>query len=546
MGVPAQGYVSSRTADGSYVKWPGIPKMNLAGNPLNKSGLTHDYVYQAAVRSLFRWKQSSGNLLNFDYWQGTHSQVFETNSNYNGQNSLYFASQSGQGMDSNVIGLTQVWYDTQSGEILETDMVFNDLTYQFTSNPQDSSSNGNSRVFFENVLTHELGHAFGLSHSGNLQSTMLFIEAHEQNHLSCDDHAGIRALYGGSAYSGSVSISGKVIAPDGRGLHGAHLVAVSQDRGVAIASSMSDASGNYVIDALPPGNYVIYAEPFYAGAESLSGYYRGINTKVCSGKEFGRTFLRGSNGALKAVSAQQRVSVESLTVDCTGGASVSPVGGSSFSSAYSVPIRYDRFALTDQVRPGAARYYRFEDVEGKLQVSLLGYSLYSPLALAAELIDEGGRALDVSIQQPVFTGVSGYSNYDVKVSAEGLPLGDYTLKVYTSYLSQDRFPAGRVSTDSNPFLVMVGALNPPPVSFGNLYPENGRCEFKENFPAYQSPGGLPPRKFDDESENVGFCGTLSGPTSTPPGAIFGWFVPWLFMLFIFVDQRRRSFRSSLH
>src|ERR1044071_2272309 len=75
------------------------------------------------------------------------------------------------GISSNVLGLTQVWYNADTGQILEADTVLNDRDFLFTTDPRDTSgygaggssfTAGRTRVYIENVLTHEFGHSFGL------------------------------------------------------------------------------------------------------------------------------------------------------------------------------------------------------------------------------------------------------------------------------------------------------------------------------------------------------------------------------------------------
>jgi len=192
------GFVQTKTGSGLPLKWPNGFKVNFAGNPTNQSSIHPDYFFQVIAQGLQKWKSASGNAFNFDYWQGTSSSTYIQNSQYNGQSSIYFVSQSTDrmGLDSGVLGYTQVWYNTGSGEILETDIVLNDYNFFFTPNPQDSHFNQNSRrIFIENVVTHELGHVFGLSHSSALQDTMLYVEAPEQNTLSCNEWTGIRSIY---------------------------------------------------------------------------------------------------------------------------------------------------------------------------------------------------------------------------------------------------------------------------------------------------------------------------------------------------------------
>src|SRR3990167_4503245 len=122
----ASAYTPTLTSEGNAVRWEGDRKINFAGIPTNSSGISDSSFYRAVVRGLQRWENASGGAVTFDYWQGGDPAAFEANSEYNGLSSIYFASASGEAMDDSVIGLTQVWYDTASGEIFETDISLND------------------------------------------------------------------------------------------------------------------------------------------------------------------------------------------------------------------------------------------------------------------------------------------------------------------------------------------------------------------------------------------------------------------------------------
>jgi hypothetical protein len=284
-------WVPTRTSEGDRVFWkrPSTSssfKVDFAGNPTNRSGLSADDIKSAVVRGLQRWEKASGGAMDFDYWQGTDSSLYETDSDYDGISSIHFASAAPRDsvLPANVLGMTQVWFNTDTGEILETDIVLNDLQAQFTTDPTDTTGYGNGRpstiyegtqlVYIENVLTHEFGHALGLSHSGGLQATMLFVESPEQAHLSCDEQVAIRSLYPLSADSRKRGgISGRVISPDGSGVFGAQVSAVSRLRGVAVASVVTDRDGEYEFSALEPGDYFLISEPFFGGSSALTSYY---------------------------------------------------------------------------------------------------------------------------------------------------------------------------------------------------------------------------------------------------------------------------------
>jgi hypothetical protein len=185
---------------------------------------------------------------------------------------------------------------TEVGQILDADIYFNpgDSLTAFAT-PQALSANPKS-YDLESILTHELGHFFGFSHSA-VWSAMMFpfapapgtysgVRPSPQSPdapLADDDRTGLRVLYpdpNDTLYVGS--IQGHIIpanpislpaAPLGvTGVFGAHVVAVDATSGAVIAGSMGGWScaapgpvqfdGNYEIDRLPVGrSYKIYAEP---------------------------------------------------------------------------------------------------------------------------------------------------------------------------------------------------------------------------------------------------------------------------------------------
>lgn len=550
---PAEAYVKTLTPGGASVSWRGEAKLNLAGNPTNSSGLSTGDVFDAVVRGLQRWKAASGGAVSFDYWQEANSSVYERNSNYNGLSSLYFVSGTGSGLPSNVLGLTQVWYSTSTGKILETDIALNDVNYQFTTNPRDttgygSGAGGGRRVFLENVLTHELGHAYGLSHSGGLQSTMLFMESPEQAYLSCDEQAGIRAIYGGPAPSGS--IQGRVVsARTGAPVFGAHVVAISRLRGTAMATALTNTDGNYSISGLEAGTYYLMAEPYYAGASALPNYYAGINANVCPGGAFSRTFLAdGGGNGLSAVSVPSggAASGSTLAVECdsTGAAVGAFPGSDSFASAPVVQTgAAGGFGVVDRFSGSSTLYYRLSAVSGTVRASALGYSLYSPVAPAMRLLDSGGRVVaSATVADGVYVGASGYVNRDSALVATGLAPGDYYVEVSGARMSSTAYPAGPISLDAGAFIVVTGSVNGGDPS--SAFPFNARCRMDESFAAYTSPGGLPPRFVakDDSEDQGGGCGTIArdrGPRGGGGGSGFGggagaariagWFLPFFLM-----------------
>ncbi len=185
---------------------------------------------------------------------------------------------------------------TEVGQILDADIYFNPSDSMTTfATPQALSSNARS-YDLESILTHELGHTLGFSHSA-VWSAMMFPFAPAPGTISGvrpsaqfpdapladDDRTGLRVLYHDpldTNYLGSIQghilpanpLSLPAAPPGVTGIFGAHVVAVDATTGSVIAGSLGGWScsapgpvqfdGNYQIDRLPINrSYKIYAEP---------------------------------------------------------------------------------------------------------------------------------------------------------------------------------------------------------------------------------------------------------------------------------------------
>ncbi len=557
-------YVPTLSSNGAQVHWNSPVKFNLAGNSSNQSGIQSSDFYNAVVTGLQRWKTASGGSVNFDYWQGTDPSVYMPNSSYNGESSIYFASNTSGGADNrltpSILGLTQVWYDTNTGQILESDTVLNDKDFNFTMNPKDTSgygsgstsfSNGKPNVYIENVITHEFGHALGLAHSGGMQSTMLFMESPEQAHLGCDEQIAIRALYPAGDVGSRGVLRGTVLSQSGNPVFGAHVEAISRRRGTVLASALTNQSGQYSISALEPGDYFILAEPFLAGAQALPAYYSSIQDDVCpNGHSFGRTLLVDSGGNqplwMSVGSGGNITQAPPLTVQCSGTNGAAIADDASASSASTAPQIYDGtsgtklngFGMSDRFTGSNTKYYLLHALSGHVEIHALSYSLYSPIHPALSLLDSNGNPVSGQSVDKVYTGDSGYVNYDSAFIADGLPSGDYYIQVTATSLNVTLYPAGPILLDTAPFLVITGSVNEPSPALAGTLPFNARCRMDENFAPYSSPPGNPPiaSQGGQNGGKVGFCGSLSttdrnsdSSQGPPLSAVIGWLLPWFAM-----------------
>ena len=565
-GATARAYTPTVTESGVPVRWKGgRVKLDLAGNPQNQSGVAAGDFQASVVRSLRRWEGASSGAIQFDYWQGTDSSKFVPASEYDGLSAIYFASnaRSDPHLTSNVLGLTQVWYDTTSGQILETDIVLNDKNFRFTTSASDTSGYGlgssmalsqSNKVFIENVITHELGHAFGLSHSGGLQSTMLFMESPEQAHLGCDEAAAVRAVYPASGAGAVGAISGTVVSEQGAPIFGAHVLAISRRRGTVMASALSAKDGTYTISGLEPGAYFLMVEPFYAGSSTLPAYFSAARSDVCpGGRSFGRTPLTDAGGTnLTAVTVKSggTTATGRFVAQCTGGSGAAIQASVTSAGLGTAPQVFaggsGGFGVVDRFSYSTSVYYKLRAVSGHLDLHGVSFSLYSPAKTTLELIDSRGmQVMAADAEDYVYRGDSGFVNYDSRLVADNLPMDDYTVRVSYSTLGASYYPAGPVSLDSVPFVVLTGSVNEAEPALESQIPFNSRCRQDENFATYVSPAGDPPRHMQGQG-SVGFCGRVEaagqgkgpggrmGGGGTPgagggAGAVAGWFLPYLVM-----------------
>jgi hypothetical protein len=191
---------------------------------------------------------------------------------------------------------------TQLGQILDADIYFNPSGSQTSFATPQALAETPAAYDLESLLTHELGHFLGFSHS-DIWSAIMFPFAPAPGTFSGqrpttqlpdaplgdDDRTGLRVLYPDptdTVHAGS--IRGQILpanplalplSPPGvTGVFGAHVVAVDTTSGDVIGATIGGWScaaagpvkfdGTYEIDALPSGaSYSVYAESLNGAAD---------------------------------------------------------------------------------------------------------------------------------------------------------------------------------------------------------------------------------------------------------------------------------------
>jgi hypothetical protein len=424
----AHAFVRTMSSSGFPLAWIS-PNINIRANPVNSSGLTLVQVSSMLNASYAAWNVP-GTRVHVSFSQSSGN---PTDSAEDGINAAYFSSNSSESLDWGVVALTQVFYDVSSGQIREADTAFNDNQFVFTANPGDTGkvAGGRTKIYLQDVATHEAGHLLGLDHSLVNLGTMIYTAFSGQYSLSQDETNAIHTVYPNNTAGGS--LAGSIDGTEG-GIFGAHVVAVNLLTGQVEAGALSNSDGSFRLGNVPAGKYAVMMEPFGNQISSVSSYYGKVDHRFCSGDLFRRRFYSScdSQGGVSVMDVSDGTSVGlgTLAPSCSqmgnpgdtpasiGAAKViSSAGGASFGT----------------MNPGDTHYYVVRQVSGALSARAMSFSLFSPIDVKIEITDMSGNPLpeSTSVDNVAAPGPGGVTNYD-SIATANVTTGDFLLKISSS------------------------------------------------------------------------------------------------------------------
>lgn len=286
---------SSLSDNGLKVRWP-LTSVPLAIQT-NTSDLTSSITKNIILSSINEWNNVSTTKVSVTN-SSSNQIVFSTDFSIYG---------------TGVLGVTQLNYN--SAGIIQAATIFLNDNYTFSSTPGFYSG---SQVYLGDVVTHELGHFFGLSHSEVLDSSMFYSSFSGQYSVAPDDIAGIRHKYN----SGYGVISGYMKGGSDIGVLGVHVQVISSKTGKAIGA-ISGEDGYFEIGGLNlDDTYYLYSSPI-RNSDSLPSYYSTTQNEFCPASYVGSFFSDcgiendGLPRPIVLSAAQSRVDLGDVTINCS-------------------------------------------------------------------------------------------------------------------------------------------------------------------------------------------------------------------------------------
>jgi hypothetical protein len=305
--------VNDFTINGAVVRWnPNLSNISLK---INTSGAT---LPDSTILSI---AQSSASQWN------AHSQVpvspsLSTQGIDSNTNNLYFSDNPIFFSGSGVIAVTQIRKDENTGIIKEADIVLN-KNQNFDNNPI-STGLGAGAIYLGDVLTHEIGHLYGLGHEQSKRSSMMSAIYRGQSVIEKMDISSIKSMYNNISAKGS--ISGTVYGGGEFkkiGIFGTYIQAISSSSGDVVSTTFSGPNGSFTLKNLDLNDsYFIATEPVSVDAKPPN-YYKTAKINFCTEGNYTLSFYgscanvdQGLPISIRVDTANPNVNIDALTIGC--------------------------------------------------------------------------------------------------------------------------------------------------------------------------------------------------------------------------------------
>ena len=297
----SHGYTKNRAKNGKVIKWQDqntsiVLSIDVGDGTFDLEDIVGD--------SSEQWNDNSGVTLS----QQLVSSQTST------QNDVYFSSNSNI-LGSGVLGATVVTYYLSSGHIKNADILLNSSFF----------SEASDEPMLRDVVSHEIGHLLGLSHSEVWGATMFYSQFNGQDSLASDDRIGGYALYPYGSVRGE--ISGKIVGGKGKKavpVFGAHVQALSMNGGHVVASNFSEKNGSFEIEGLPLGDTYYLWVGAAKHKSALPSMYANVKADFCSNREdFRGSFFqpcapsdKGHPQGIALSSGRSSLDIGNVTIRC--------------------------------------------------------------------------------------------------------------------------------------------------------------------------------------------------------------------------------------
>ncbi len=458
-------YVQSRTQADNVVQWTSsVTLIDVFVNAVNTQGLSPSTIQSIADSSISQWNGHSRISLRRNTTSGT---------NQSDLNEIFFSSDPSVFNGTGVVGVTQVYYRNNTGEIVEADILLNDM-FTFSLNVNESN-------YIGNVLTHEIGHLVGLGHSQVIGSSMFYSLSRGQSQISSDDKSGIYSIYSNND-SSKGTIKGSIVGgPSLVNVFGAHVQAFSLKSGKIAASAISEINGSFSIQGLPKNDsYFIYVSPLQL--IGLPSRYSNARYDFCtSSAKFRGSFFQGCGTSKEGYPQAVQLTTSEMNI-----------GNVTIRCALDVPTDFIRVKNADP-----ASYEPQTFTEAGLGNAFTGYFSTAELNTGTpdkfkfdfrnedwDALSAGNLFLELKVSNQAF-----YSTYKSVVTVTNGLMASYTNSSYEletdGWLNIDsiiRVPINRVISSANTFEV---SIKPESMTFPS-FPISLPATKSDYFPVYSS------------------------------------------------------------